>query len=122
MGGRLRFWGRVRRLFDIEREARNRPAATRRLTLESLEQRNLLAVLLWDAARSGGTSLGGSGTWDATSAVWYDQTAAADVAWTNGDTAVFEGQPGTVAISGQIRRRFGRYQHRDRWRRLQPLR
>ena len=38
---------------------------------------------------------------DAASAVWYDQSAGVDVAWTNGDTAVFEGQPGQVSVSAQ---------------------
>ncbi len=103
MHGRLRFWGRMRRFFDLDRDlARPCTARTRQLRLESLEQRSMLAILYWDPGATGGTNLGGNGTWDATSAVWYDPSAGADVAWTNGDTAAFEGQPGTVSIAAQI--------------------
>ena len=63
---------------------------------------SMLAILYWDPGATGGTNLGGNGTWDATSAVWYDPSAGADVAWTNGDTAAFKGQPGTVSIAAQI--------------------
>jgi autotransporter-associated beta strand protein len=100
-----RFWEKTFASLGFgRREEKKRAAAraTRLMSFEALEPRHLLTALLWDPAQSGGASLGGSGTWDGTSAAWYDQSAGADVAWGSGDTAVFEGQPGAVAISGQI--------------------
>ena len=72
----------------------------RSLQLEPLEERQLLTVLYWDPAKSGGTHLGGPGTWNNVSSntVWWN--GASDVAWNsaNGDTAVFEGTAGTVTV------------------------
>ena len=43
---------------------------------------------------------GGSGTWDTTTADWFDGTG--NVPWTNGDNALFGGTAGTVSINGAV--------------------
>src|SRR3954451_15678247 len=66
--------------------------------------RNASAVTLyWDndanAANNNtttGAGLGGVGTWDASSLKWFD--GSADVAWTNGNDAVFTGTGGNVSL------------------------
>ncbi len=62
----------------------------------------MMAVLYWDPSHSGGTSLGGTGNWDTTSANWWNGTS--DVTWnnSNGDTAVFSGTAGTATLSSGI--------------------
>ncbi len=57
-------------------------------------------TLRWDPAQSGGTSLGGNGTWDTTTANWWNGTA--NVAWSDGATAVFDGTPGTVTLNDTV--------------------
>jgi fibronectin-binding autotransporter adhesin len=65
------------------------------------------ASLSWDPAISGGASLGGSGTWDTTTANWFSGT---DVAWPNSgtDEAIFGGTtagtvtPGTALNVGTV--------------------
>ena len=71
------------------------------LRLEPLEDRNLLSVLLWDPQQSGGSNLGGAGTWtNGGAAIWYNPDTQTDVAWnsSNGDTAAFQGTAGTVTV------------------------
>jgi autotransporter-associated beta strand protein len=67
------------------------------------------ANLYWDSdATSGGNNistgagLGGAGTWDTSSAKWFDGTN--DIAWSNSalDVAYFTGTAGTVALGGPI--------------------
>ncbi len=78
-----------------------RPSKPRRHSFEPLERRELLSITLqWDPTHSGGTNLGGSGTWNTTSAQWFDGTQ--DVAWQPGSDAVFQGAAGTVSISGAV--------------------
>jgi len=48
----------------------------------------------------GADGAGGSGTWDETTANWYD--GSANVAWTDGAAAVFGGTGGTVAVDGLV--------------------
>ena len=67
-----------------------RPSKPRSHSFEPLERRELLSITLqWDPSHSGGTNLGGSGTWNTTSAKWFDGTQ--DVAWQPGSDAVFQG-------------------------------
>ena len=59
-------------------------------------------TLYWDPTQSGGTNLGGSSpgvTWNS-NAAWYNGTS--DVAWTNGDIAVFEGTGAKVTVSSPV--------------------
>ena len=60
-------------------------------------------TLYWDPNLSRSTSGGGSGTWaDQSAAVWYDPAAQKDIAWCDGNQAVFAGGAGTVTISGSV--------------------
>jgi fibronectin-binding autotransporter adhesin len=60
------------------------------------------APLYWDPSATVGASLGGTGNWDANSALWFD--GAEDVAWTNvnNDAAYFTGTAGTVTLTENI--------------------
>ncbi len=81
------------------------PPKFRALRLEPLEDRHLLTVLIWDPHQSGGAKLGGAGTWtNGGAAVWYNPDTRANVVWNNanGDTAVFEGTAGTVAVDSGV--------------------
>ena len=66
----------------------------------------LLAILYWDPQQSGGTNLGGSGTWvnGGSTACWYNPSSGLDVTWnnSNGDTAVFSGTAAGVTVSGTV--------------------
>lgn len=77
------------------------------LSIEPLEQRQLLAVLYWDA-NGNQPGVGGTGTWDATTANWRIGNETGDLTtWTNGDDAVFAGTAGTVTIdSGGVSPHF----------------
>lgn len=70
-------------------------------TLEALEDRRLMAVLYWDP-NGPAAGVGGSGTWDNTSAFWTTDPngLVGHGAWNDaaGDTAVFAGSVGTVTI------------------------
>ena len=82
---------------------KQRSALPRRCLLEPLEKRELLAILYWDS--NGSTAgLGGSGTWDATSAYWNTRAdgSGSTQAWVSGSDAVFTGTAGTVSLSGQM--------------------
>jgi autotransporter-associated beta strand protein len=68
--------------------------------LEALEDRTVPSTLFWDPGQSGGTALGGAGTWDTSSPNWFNGTS--DVAWTNGNTAVFDGTAGNVTVGSGI--------------------
>ena len=57
------------------------------------------AQQFWDPNRTGGTSFGGSGQWDTTSAFWWT-AAGGDTFWVDGSSAVFSGVAGNVTISG----------------------
>ena len=62
-------------------------------------------MLVWDPHQSGGANLGGSGTWtNGGAAVWYNPETQTDVVWSNanGDTAVFEGTAGAVAVDSGV--------------------
>ena len=86
--------------------AKNVQSLKRRvLHFEPLEERQLLAVLLWDPQQSGGANLGGSGTWtNGGNALWYNPATQTDVAWNNanGDRAVFGGTAGTVTVTSGV--------------------
>ena len=58
------------------------------------------ATVVWDPAGDG-TGSGGAGTWDTSTAVWYN---AVDAAWVNAnnDIAVFNGTGGAVALGEAI--------------------
>src|SRR5438552_2070671 len=69
------------------------------------------ATLYWDSDgnaagdnTSTGTGLGGTGTWDTSSLLWWDGSAASDVAWPNAgtDTAIFAGAGGMVSLGAPI--------------------
>ncbi len=49
-----------------------------------------------------GTALGGTGSWDTSSLLWYNSATNTDVAWPNSlsDTAIFSGTAGTVTLAG----------------------
>lgn len=60
------------------------------LRVESLEDCRMIAKTpCWDLTASAGASPGGTGTWNTTTAVWWN--GSTDVAWSNanGDTAAF---------------------------------
>ena len=58
----------------------------------------------WDPARTGSTSggSGGSGTWNLTTANWYDSSVGSEFAWNNSgtNTAVFGGAAGGTVTLG----------------------
>lgn len=54
----------------------------------------------WDPTHTAGSSGGGAGTWDLSTANW--DANGTDVAWTNGNTADFGGTAGTVAVNASI--------------------
>ncbi|TCO93623.1 autotransporter-associated beta strand protein, partial [Chthoniobacter flavus] len=71
------------------------------------------STLYWDAdgnasgdVISSGAGLGGPGTWDTSTSLWWDGVSLGDVAWSNStnafDTAFFTGTAGTVTVSGTI--------------------
>jgi len=70
--------------------------------MESLEPRAMLATLYWDP-NGAAAGLGGSGTWDHTSAFWTTDPSGltGHVVWNDAgnDTAVFAGTAGTVSIN-----------------------
>ncbi len=86
--------------------ARPKGPSSRRTHLESLEPRQMLTAttLSWDPTASAGAHLGGTGTWNTSSAQWYNSTTHADQVWNNanGDTALFAGTAGTVTVSSGI--------------------
>jgi fibronectin-binding autotransporter adhesin len=96
----------------IAARAKNRPQdlkpkrrSTRRALHEQLEDRRMMTVLYWDPNGPSGTPgqlLGGDGTWDTTSAVWYDPASGTDVPWSSTATATFQGSPGNVNIPSSI--------------------
>ena len=77
----------------------------RSLHFEPLEDRHLLTVLYWDPQQSGGSNLGGSGTWtNGGTALWYNPATQTDVAWNSasGDVAIFEGTAGAVTVNSGV--------------------
>ena len=62
------------------------------------------ANLYWDAANGATTGLGGTGTWDTTSAFWSSTAAGTDAAaiatFTANDIAYFTGTAGEVTLGG----------------------
>jgi autotransporter-associated beta strand protein len=67
------------------------------------------ATYYWDADGTAtgdnailGTNLGGAGTWDTSSLLWFNSLTGTDVAWPNlaTDTAVFTGTAGVVTLVG----------------------
>src|SRR5690349_15347212 len=80
---------------------RLRPApASGGFALDALEERLLLSTTLYWDTNGATAGLGGSGTWDTTTANWTtDPTgASATQAWTAGADAVFDGTAGTVTV------------------------
>ena len=73
----------------------------------------LAVTLYWDndanpvgntVSNTGGTLLGGTGTWNTTDSKWWDGVSS-DVAWTDGNDALFYGAPNvdyTVTLSGNF--------------------
>lgn len=62
------------------------------------------ALLTWDPNVTGGLAPGGDGTWDfaAGPTPWYDATLPGNVAWTNGNDALFGGLGGTVNVGAAV--------------------
>lgn len=60
------------------------------------------APLYWDPGATGGTSTGGTGNWDTSSALWFN--GASDIAWVNAnnDDAFFTNTAGTVTLVQSI--------------------
>ena len=58
------------------------------------------ATLTWDPTLTNSTAGGGAGTWDKTLANWHN--GVADVAWTDGNTAVFANSGGAVPLGVPI--------------------
>jgi RHS repeat-associated protein len=83
-------------------------------TPEALEDRRMMAVLYWDpnhtatgstvATLSGAGGSSGSTSWNTTDSDWYNLSTGVDQVWNdaNGDTAVFTGSAGTVAVASGI--------------------
>ena len=97
----------ITRLVGRERrggDERKRPTflRTRSLQLEPLEQRQMLTILYWDPIEGGG--VGGSGTWDASAAVWNTASdgSGSRVTLTANDDAVFLDNAATVTIDGTV--------------------
>lgn len=76
----------------------------------------LAANRYWDSDQTAagndagtGAGLGGTGTWDTATLNWWDSTAPAnDIAWTDGNVAIFTGSPGVVTIpASQMRSATG---------------
>ena len=78
-------------------------AKSRGLRLEPLEERQLLAVLVWDPDGNAANGFGGSGDWTGGS-YWYNQTSETYVEWNNAnnDQAVFQGSVGTVTVNSAV--------------------
>jgi hypothetical protein len=63
-------------------------------------------IMYWDndgvaaGSRTTGAGLGGTGTWNTSALKWY--TGSAEVAWQNGNHAVFGGAAGTVTLGSPI--------------------
>ena len=78
-------------------------AKSRGLRLEPLEERQLLAVLVWDPDGNAANGFGGSGDWTGGS-YWYNQTSETYVEWNNAnnDEAVFQGSVGTVTVNSAV--------------------
>ena len=84
------------RRFTLLRQLRRRQAARTSIGMESLEPRAMLATLYWDP--NGATpGVGGSGTWDLSTANWTTDPSGSSptIAWTNNaaDVAVFNTTP-----------------------------
>ena len=60
----------------------------------------LAANLTWDPTLTNSAAGGGAGTWDKTLANWHNGTT--DVAWTDGNTAVFANAGGAVTLAAPI--------------------
>ena len=62
------------------------------------------AVMTWDPATSGGTAVGGGGTWNTSNTSWWNTST--DLAWSDStnanDTALFSGTAGTVTLGTNI--------------------
>ncbi len=59
------------------------------------------ANLYWDPTLSGGTALGGDGTWDWTTANWWN--GSSHQVWAQNNNAIFEGTAGTVTMGSSSR-------------------
>ncbi len=57
-------------------------------------------ALYWDPGQTLSATAGGSGNWDTASSLWFNQSA--DVAWSSGDDAFFEGTGNTVTLQTGI--------------------
>ena len=105
-------WKEVLRRFTLAPTKRNQKAKKRRLWAETLESRQMLTTLYWDADGiaanndiNTGAGLGGSASWVSGSADrWFNPATGQNVAWNNAnnDDAVFMGAAGTVNLSGSI--------------------
>ena len=85
-----------RRRFSLLRQLRRRRTARAAMGMETLEPRAMLATLYWDP--NGATpGVGGSGTWDLSTANWTTDPSGSSptIAWTNNaaDVAVFNTTP-----------------------------
>jgi fibronectin-binding autotransporter adhesin len=57
------------------------------------------ATYIWDPGATGGGGGGGAGTWDVSTAKWYDSTIPGDVTWTAGGDAEFDNTGGLITIT-----------------------
>src|SRR5262245_58703115 len=84
----------------ISTRGRRQELARKRLPFETLEDRQMMAILYWDT--NGATAgLGGTGNWDSATANWSTNAAGniATTTWVAGSDAVFSGTAGTATIT-----------------------
>ena len=111
-----RFWERTFASLGFVRrrnkKPRSRPRAGRPLRIEKLDEREMLSgdqpmapltTLYWDQNHTKTTTAGGNGTWDTTTANWYNAATNQDVVYNSlAPSVVFQGPAGIVTVSGTI--------------------
>ena len=111
-----RFWERTFASLGFVRrknkKPRSRPRAGRPLRIEKLDEREMLSgaqpmapltTLYWDPNHTKTTTAGGNGTWDTTTANWYNAATNQDVVYNSlAPSVVFQGPAGIVTVSGTI--------------------
>lgn len=97
------------RTFSAKRNARRWLTLSAASLMVVVSSRGLADTLSWDPGMSDSNFGGGSGTWDTSTANWFDGNVSADVVWNNSgqngspDDAVFGGSTGgTVTLATNI--------------------
>jgi autotransporter-associated beta strand protein len=96
-------WNKLFDTLGFRRREKRTAMKQRSLHLEPLEERQLLTVLYWDPDGVSDSHYGGSGSWTTTDA-WVDESGTR-YTWDSsrsGDTAVFQGDSGTVNVNTAI--------------------